>query len=125
MSVQRTEMRAVLDEHDPVPAGEMPLDPGIRRYVLTLRSEGIDTRQSCEGGPGHPCPEPTVSFVGNAYAGFMAFAIAMTHGLPVAELRHSYRVIDGRLDGPWWEMTFRTTDPLVTNYRRAQCEQSG
>jgi hypothetical protein len=28
------------------------LDPGIRHFVLILRSQGIETCQSCQGGPG-------------------------------------------------------------------------
>lgn len=104
-----------LDKHDPIPAGEMPIDAGIRRYVLILRAEGIETEQSCEGGPGHACPEPTVRFSGNAYEGFRAFAVAMTYGLPVLHLRQTYVVVDGQLRGPCWEMTFRSTDREFTS----------
>jgi hypothetical protein len=104
-----------LDAHDPVPAGEMPLDPGIRRHVLILRAEGIETDQSCQGGPGHACPEPMVRFHGNAYEGHKAFAIAMTYGLPVLDVRRVYSVVNGELQGPLWEMTFRTADPEATS----------
>ncbi len=30
-----------------------PLDPGIADYVIALREAGIETFESCEGGPGH------------------------------------------------------------------------
>ena len=116
-----------LDHHDPVAPGEMPLDPGIRRYVLILRSEGIETDQSCQGagsndgaghfrcdGSSHCSPEPMVRFHGNAYEGMRAFAIAMTYGLPVLAIRHAWTVYEGCLHGPQWEMTFRTADPDVT-----------
>ena len=56
-------------------------------------------------------PEPTVRFHGNAWEGHRAFAIAMERGLPVLAVRRSYSVIDGQLEGPWWEMTFRATAP--------------
>jgi hypothetical protein len=87
------------------------IDAGVRRYVETLRAEGIETFDSCQGGAGHACPEPVVRFHGNAFEGYRAFAVAMTHGLPVLSVRHVYDVIDLRLTGPWWEMTFRATDP--------------
>lgn len=44
--------------------------------------------------------------------GYRAFAIAMDYGMPVLSLRRFYHVTDGWLEGPWWEMTFRTTDPV-------------
>lgn len=85
------------------------LDPGIRAYVETLRSEGIETFESCESGPGHCFPEPTIRFHGNSVEGYRAFTAAMNHGMPVLTLRRSWDVNDGQLEGPWWEMTFRTT----------------
>lgn len=97
------------EEHDPVPPGGFPIDPGVRPYVLALRAEGIETFESCEGGAGHAYPEPTVRFYGNAFEGFRAFAAAMNRGLPVSTVRQVYDVVDKRLSGPWWEMTFRTT----------------
>lgn len=84
------------------------LDPGIQPFVDTLRQNGVETFESCQGGPGHAYAEPTVRFYGNAWEGFRAFTIAMNHGLPVAELRRTYDVNEGQLVGPWWEMTFRS-----------------
>lgn len=93
------------------PAVDLELDPGIRRAVLILRGAGVETFESCQGGPGHAMPEPTIRFHGSAWAGHSAFAAAMEAGLPVLAVRRSYSVVDGCLEGPWWEMTFRTTDP--------------
>jgi len=93
---------------DPDTLGETPLDKGIRRYVLALREEGIETFESCEGGSGHSFAEPTVRFHGNAFEGYRAFTAAMNRGLPVCSVRQAYDVIDRRLVGPWWEMTFAT-----------------
>jgi hypothetical protein len=90
---------------------DLALDAGVRRYVLALREAGIETFESCQGGPGHAFPEPTIRFNGNSSEGFRAFTAAMNRGLPVLGLRRYYQAIDGWLEGPWWEMTFRTTDP--------------
>ena len=88
---------------------DMALDVGIRRAVLILRAAGVETCESCDGSPGHSMPEPTIRFFGDAWAGHKAFAVAMENGLPVLSVRRAYDVIAGQLEGPWWEMTFRTT----------------
>jgi hypothetical protein len=85
----------------------MELDAGIRKAVLLLRSAGIETFESCEGGPGHSFPEPTIRFHGNNAKGFRACSAAATMGLPVMAVRRTWDVICGELTGPWWEMTFR------------------
>lgn len=89
------------------PVVDMPLDPGIRYAVLVLRAGGIETFESCEGGPGHAFPDPTVKFYGSSWAGYRAFAVAMEHGLPVLQLQRVYHCSDGQLAGPWWELVFR------------------
>lgn len=89
----------------------MEIDPGIKRAVLLLREAGIETFESCEGGPGHACPEPIIKFDGGAWAGYRAYAVAMEHGLPVLELRQTYASVNGHLEGPWWELTFRPMTP--------------
>lgn len=102
---------AELDKFDPhEPGTGLPLDLGIRRYVLILRAEGIETYESCQGGEGHCYPEPTVRFSGTHSDGFRAFAVAMTYGLPVRALRRCYTVWNGFLEGPHWELTFTKLD---------------
>lgn len=92
---------------------EPPLDEGIKQQVLILRSAGIETYASCEGGEGHTYPEPTIRFHGNAWEGFRAFAVAMVHGLNVSALRRMWSIEDGELVGPYWEMVFvDSADPL-------------
>lgn len=91
------------------PQVDLPLDPGIKRAVLVLRSVGIETFESCEGGPGHAYPEPTVRFDGIYAEGFRALAVAMTYGLPVTAIRRIWAMQDGEPAGPWWEITFRPT----------------
>jgi hypothetical protein len=85
---------------------EPPLDDGICEIVLVLASNGVETFESCEGGPGHSFPEPTVRFEGSSGEGLRALSVALDHGLPVARLRRTWGIIDGLLHGPWWEMTF-------------------
>ena len=83
------------------------LDPKIRQVVKILFENGIETFESCDGGPGHAFYEPTVRFFGQRSEGFRALSIAMQHGLRVSELRRYYSVGDGEPVGPHWEMTFR------------------
>lgn len=85
------------------------LDPGIRKAVETLSAAGVETYESCEGGPGHAYPEPTVRFHGEPAEGLRALAIALGAGLPVAKVGRIWTVIEGEPAGPWWEMTFSST----------------
>lgn len=95
------------------PTVDMELDPGIRRAVLALRSAGIETFESCEGGEGHASPEPVVRFYGNAWEGHRAFAVAMTYGLPLRSVRRFYDVVDGELQGPHWELALHSAGPRL------------
>lgn len=86
------------------------LDEGIRHHVVILRCGGIDTFESCQGGVGHPCPDPLVRFHGTRSEGYRAFAWAQENNLHPTELRRVWNVDRGELSGPTWEMTFRLTD---------------
>jgi len=81
-------------------------DPGIRRIVEALQSDGVETFESCQGGEGHSFSQPTVRFHGGRDEGFRALACALRLGLRVAELRRYWQVVDGEPRGPHWEMTF-------------------
>lgn len=83
-----------------------PLDLGIVGAVVALTAAGVETFESCEGGPGHAYPEPTIRFHGDQVEGLRALSAAMRAGLPVRELRRVWPVIGGELTGPWWELTF-------------------
>jgi hypothetical protein len=83
-----------------------PLDPGIAGAVAVLRLAGIETFESCQGGPGHAYPEPTVRFHGYREEGFRALAAAIQGGLRVSALRRVWVVLDGEPTGPHWEMVF-------------------
>lgn len=91
------------------PVVDLPLDEGIKPYVLALRSGGVETFESCEGGEGHAFKEPAIRFHGGVGEGFRAYGIACQLGLPVAKVSLAYPVdSNGMLTGPWWEMTFIT-----------------
>ncbi len=83
------------------------LDKGIRRAVEVLQANGVETFESCEGGPGHAYPEPTVAFYGTIGAGWAAIKVCLDHGLPVLSLRMVWDVLEGLPTGPHWEVTFR------------------
>lgn len=83
-------------------------DRGIKRAVECLRANGVETFESCEGGPGHAYPEPTVRFHGTPEAGWRAMSVCLAHGLPVSELRRVWDVLNsGEPTGPYWEVVFR------------------
>lgn len=83
-----------------------PLDEGIKHEVEILVEGGIETYESCESGPGHCYPEPTVRFHGEREEGFKALAIALQNGLKPSKLGRIWTIIDGEPTGPYWEMTF-------------------
>jgi hypothetical protein len=83
------------------------LDPGISLAVERLQSAGVETFESCEGGPGHAWPEPTVRFYGTPEAGWRALAICIAHGLPILALRRVWYFEENEPTGPNWEITFR------------------
>lgn len=93
----------------PVPLEE--IDEGIRDIVVTLNAGGVETYQSCQGGPGHAYFEPTVQFHGSAIEGFRALAWAVENGLSPNELRRVWSYYGREIHGPMWEMTFARDAP--------------
>lgn len=84
------------------------IDVGIRKAVERFQASGIETFESCEGGPGHSYPEPTVAFGGSLEAGWRAVGICFAYGLPIKSLRRVWKVLDRcEPTGPTWEITFR------------------
>ena len=75
-----------------------------------LQTAGIETFESCEGGKGHSYAEPTVRFHGGPEEGLRALSVAIKAGLPVIDLRKVWPVIENEPTGPWWELTFATSD---------------
>jgi hypothetical protein len=100
----------------------LPLDRAISYAVKVLREGGVETFESCEGGSGHAFHEPTVRFHGGPEAGFHALACARRHGLPVAELRRFWQIVQGEPNGPYWEMTFQPVEALLAIQDEAEAE---
>lgn len=102
---------------------EVPLDRWIGYAVKVLRDAGVETYESCQGGPGHSFKEPTIRFHGEQGEGFRAVSVALNHGLPVFSVRRAWGVRGGELHGPHWEMTFHPLSKLASRQREA--ERSG
>lgn len=105
----------MVDPHNCLPIGTLDgldefaiegVDAGISHFVSILRSQGIETCQSCEGGPGHSYDEPTIEFHGGPGDGPRAVGVAFTYGLPIRQLRRFWSIQDGEMTGPYWAMTF-------------------
>ena len=89
------------------------LDNGIRRYVEVLRLAGVETYESCQGGPdperrerGHAYSEPTVRFHGTQGAGWWALQVCLDHGFPVQSLSRIWTVEEREPHGPTWQLVF-------------------
>jgi hypothetical protein len=100
----------------------LPLDRAISYAVKVLRDGGVETFESCEGGPGHAFPEPTIRFHGGPEAGFLALACAQRNNLPVAELRRFWQIVQDEPQGPYWEMTFQPVEALMAIQDAAEAE---
>ena len=98
----------------------LPLDREISYAVKVMREAGIETYESCEGGPGHSFTEPTIRFYGGPSEGLRAVSIALLYGLPVFSLRRFWSVLGEELSGPNWEMTFFPRERLVLVQRQAE-----
>ncbi len=100
--------RSETSQPAPEPSVEESLtdvDPGIRHAVQRLTEWGIEVFESCEGGPGHAYPEPTVAFYGAPCAGWHAVGVCLAYGLPVRSLRRVWDMLDANeLTGPHWEI---------------------
>jgi hypothetical protein len=87
---------------------DMPLDAGIAHAVHVLRAAGIETIESCQGGDGHPFPEPTVRLVGGPGEGFRALGEAIRAGLSPRSIARVWTIDDGELTGPYWDLVFKS-----------------
>jgi hypothetical protein len=104
------------------------MDLGIKQVVRILAENGVETCQSCaasgpfgkgsgkKDGDAHAYPEPTVDFHGSFAAGFHALEVALTHGLPVAEMRRVWSIQNGEPVGPLWAMTFDLSPKNLTGW---------
>jgi hypothetical protein len=90
------------------------LDPGIAEAVWVLRENGIDTCQSCQGGPGHAYSQPTVAFTGSRKEAFRAAEIVRRPeiieriGMRPADLSKSWSlcIVFRQMGRGCWELTW-------------------
>jgi hypothetical protein len=76
--------------------------------VRILQAAGVETFESCEGGPGHAYSEPTIRFDGAGGDGRKALGVCFNNGLPVFCLRRVWYVKNRNIPaGPDWEIVFR------------------
>lgn len=84
-----------------------PLDAGIESSVRYLRKYGVETYESCEGGPNHAYPYPSVRFHGDAAEGLRVAALCLVSSPRIpAQLARVYDIRGGELHGPYWEIQF-------------------
>jgi len=86
--------------------GPDALDDGIIGVVKVLREAGIDTFDSCQGGPSHASERPVVWFKGNESEGFRAEEIATAAGYQVFHISRFWYTRQGERFGPYWEIAF-------------------
>ena len=80
------------------------LDSGIKDAVVTLIGNGIITYESCQGGDGHLCKEPTIRFNGDRTEGMKAYHILVSNGFSVVSISRIWVNVDEELTGPNWEI---------------------
>jgi hypothetical protein len=102
-------VRSLTDDYNPTFYAE--IDKGIRFAVRVLHARGIDTCQSCQGGPGHAYDRPTVDLPTTAddATGFAALAALAEYGLPVADVALHWPVRHGLPYEKLWRITFWET----------------
>lgn len=83
------------------------VDAKIRPVLRILCAGGFETFESCQGGKGHPYPEPTICFHGGPSEGFRAIAWLRDYGIAPSDLRRYWSIQDGEPHGPEWQLTFR------------------
>ncbi len=85
----------------------MNVDKGISRYVDIFLNNGIETYQSCQGGPGHCYSMPTIEFYGNIGTGWKVLQICLDFELPIVMLSQFWDIKDNQPIGPYWRVEFK------------------
>jgi hypothetical protein len=94
------------------------LDEGIRFAVRVLHARGgIETCQSCEGGPGHAYDRPTIDLIaqGDDATGFAALAALQDYGLDVRDVSIVWNIKGGLPYEKIWRITFWNSAPERAN----------
>jgi hypothetical protein len=115
------------------------LDVGIRFAVRVLHAAGIETCQSCQGGPdqlrpdrGHAYVVPTIDMIAGAddAIGFASLRALQAYGLPVDTLSIVWNISNGLPYEKLWRVTFSKTmadradeTPIFVSCYRARSEK--
>ncbi len=99
-------------------ASDTALDPDIRPYVETLREHGVETIESCQGGPGHSTAGPYISFRGPAGEGLRVAGIAQNLGWPITRMRKEWAFFADDITAPVWVLELKHPLPPATAGRR-------
>jgi hypothetical protein len=86
------------------------IDPAIAPLVKIFWEEGHEPFESCQGGPGHTFPEPTIRFSGSIAEGPRLVSTALRWGMVPCSLRRVWAIQDKEMVGADWEMTFYLPD---------------
>lgn len=70
------------------------LDPEIAPVVHFLVGHGFETFESCQGGPGHCFPDPTVRFHGTEFDAIRAYELCQAKGLLILCVRRVFQKED-------------------------------
>ena len=84
------------------------MDPGIRFAVRVLHAKGgIETCQSCQGGPGHSYVQPSIDIIagGQDSTGFAALAALADYGINVDEILLVWNIQNGLPYEKLWRVT--------------------
>jgi len=86
---------------------EEKLDDKIKPIVLFLRANGVETFESCEGGPDHCFNAPTIRFWGGKNEGLRVTYLCIEKTLPIFEVRRVFVIQEHEIQAPFWEITFK------------------
>ncbi len=98
-------------------ASDTVLDPDIQPYVDVLREHGVDTIESCQGGPGHSSAGPYISFRGPVGEGLRVAGIALSLGWPITRILKEWAFFADDITPPVWVLKLRHPLPPVTKGR--------
>ncbi len=89
------------------------IDAGVRHAVRVLNCRGVETQQSCEGGPGHAYDRPTIDCRARAddAAGFAALSALVDYGYDVESVALHWEVLHGRPYEIMWRVVLRRAYP--------------
>ncbi|MDE0033679.1 MAG: hypothetical protein OXU75_11150 [Deltaproteobacteria bacterium] len=98
-------------------ATDTVLDPNILPYVEVLRAHGVETIESCQGGPGHSRAGPYISFRGPPGEGLRVAGIAQNLGWPITRIVKEWAFFGDDITTPVWVLKLRHPLPPAKTAR--------